>query len=111
MTYPSILPPMCDSSDGHLLLDGCFVNNLPGLHSLLMVCVFGGTGNLPNRPQIHRWLCIHKPSFTGLSSAESLICLLLLITEIINDGMCFYACVLRLFRHRNRDLSPSYISL
>ena len=31
MTYPIMLPPFCDPVDGHLLLDGCFVNNMPGL--------------------------------------------------------------------------------
>ncbi|XP_076800527.1 patatin-like phospholipase domain-containing protein 7 isoform X2 [Clavelina lepadiformis] len=30
MSYHPYLPPLCDPGDGHLLLDGCFVNNLPG---------------------------------------------------------------------------------
>ncbi|CAF0985449.1 unnamed protein product [Adineta ricciae] len=30
MTYAFYLPPLCDPSDGHLLLDGCYMNNLPG---------------------------------------------------------------------------------
>ncbi|CAF4036383.1 unnamed protein product [Rotaria sp. Silwood2] len=30
MTYAFYLPPMCDPCDGHLLVDGCYVNNLPG---------------------------------------------------------------------------------
>ncbi|CAF1377531.1 unnamed protein product [Rotaria sordida] len=30
MTYAFYLPPMCDPYDGHLLVDGCYVNNLPG---------------------------------------------------------------------------------
>ncbi|VDM01042.1 unnamed protein product, partial [Schistocephalus solidus] len=29
MSYPSLLPPLCDPIDSHLLLDGAFVNNLP----------------------------------------------------------------------------------
>uniref|UniRef100_A0A5F8G725 lysophospholipase n=1 Tax=Monodelphis domestica TaxID=13616 RepID=A0A5F8G725_MONDO len=29
-SYSPYLPPMCDPSDGHLLVDGCFVNNVPG---------------------------------------------------------------------------------
>lgn len=30
MTIAGIFPPMCD--DGHHLIDGCYVNNVPGLH-------------------------------------------------------------------------------
>ncbi|EUB61173.1 Neuropathy target esterase sws [Echinococcus granulosus] len=30
MTYPLLLPPLCDPSDGHYLIDGVFVNILPG---------------------------------------------------------------------------------
>ncbi|XP_078605006.1 patatin-like phospholipase domain-containing protein 7 isoform X17 [Branchiostoma floridae x Branchiostoma japonicum] len=29
MTFHPYLPPMCDTRDGHLLVDGCYVNNLP----------------------------------------------------------------------------------
>ncbi len=30
MSYAGVLPPLCDAGDGHLLVDGCYVNNLPG---------------------------------------------------------------------------------
>lgn len=30
MSYAWILPPLCDPKDGHLLMDGCYVNNVPG---------------------------------------------------------------------------------
>ena len=30
MSYAWICPPICDPKDGHLLLDGCYVNNVPG---------------------------------------------------------------------------------
>ncbi|VEL24813.1 unnamed protein product [Protopolystoma xenopodis] len=30
MSYPMLLPPLCDPEDGHLLMDGAFVNNVPG---------------------------------------------------------------------------------
>ena len=30
MSISGVLPPMCDPSDGHLLVDGAYVNNLPG---------------------------------------------------------------------------------
>ncbi|XP_047533739.1 neuropathy target esterase sws isoform X2 [Vanessa atalanta] len=29
MSIAGIFPPICDPSDGHLLLDGCYVNNVP----------------------------------------------------------------------------------
>ena len=30
MNYAWLLPPMCDPEDGHLLMDGCYINNVPG---------------------------------------------------------------------------------
>lgn len=30
MSLSGYMPPMCDPVDGHLLLDGGYVNNLPG---------------------------------------------------------------------------------
>lgn len=30
MSLSGYLPPLCDPKDGHLLLDGGYVNNLPG---------------------------------------------------------------------------------
>ena len=30
MSLAGYLPPLCDPIDGHLLLDGGYVNNLPG---------------------------------------------------------------------------------
>jgi hypothetical protein len=32
MSLSGYLPPLCDPIDGHLLLDGGYVNNLPGLN-------------------------------------------------------------------------------
>lgn len=29
-SYTPYLPPLCDPLDGHLLVDGCYVNNVPG---------------------------------------------------------------------------------
>ena len=31
MSLSGYLPPLCDPLDGHLLLDGGYVNNLPGM--------------------------------------------------------------------------------
>ena len=30
MSLSGYLPPLCDPTDGHMLLDGGYVNNLPG---------------------------------------------------------------------------------
>lgn len=30
MSFVGIFPPVCDPLDGHLLVDGCYVNNVPG---------------------------------------------------------------------------------
>ena len=30
MSISGVFPPLCDPSDGHLLVDGAYVNNLPG---------------------------------------------------------------------------------
>ena len=30
MSVSGVLPPICDPIDGHLLVDGAYVNNLPG---------------------------------------------------------------------------------
>lgn len=38
------MPPLCDAKDGHLLLDGGYVNNLPGMNlfrTFLYVAMFG----------------------------------------------------------------------
>jgi predicted acylesterase/phospholipase RssA len=34
MTIAGIFPPLCDPRDGHLLVDGCYVNNVPGKWTL-----------------------------------------------------------------------------
>lgn len=31
MTIAGVFPPICDPIDGHLLVDGCYVNNVPGI--------------------------------------------------------------------------------
>ncbi|XP_011502944.1 PREDICTED: neuropathy target esterase sws [Ceratosolen solmsi marchali] len=46
MTFAGIFPPVCDPVDGHLLVDGCYVNNVPademlrqGAHHILAIDV------------------------------------------------------------------------
>uniref|UniRef100_A0A2M4DIT3 Putative patatin-like phospholipase domain protein n=1 Tax=Anopheles darlingi TaxID=43151 RepID=A0A2M4DIT3_ANODA len=35
MSVAGIFPPMVDNRDGHLLLDGCYTNNVPGNLNLM----------------------------------------------------------------------------
>lgn len=37
MSLSGYMPPMCDPVDGHLLLDGGYVNNLPGNSDRIVV--------------------------------------------------------------------------
>lgn len=30
MSIVGVFPPLCDPVDGHMLADGCYVNNVPG---------------------------------------------------------------------------------
>lgn len=48
MSYCGVLPPLCNPDDGHYLVDGCYVNNLPGIVSggaavlaALSLCLLG----------------------------------------------------------------------
>ena len=48
MSLSGYLPPLCDPKDGHLLLDGGYVNNLPGKSGYSLVyCTLSLTGKLP----------------------------------------------------------------
>lgn len=44
MTLSGYLPPLCDPKDGHLLMDGGYINNLPGkwlpAHSHAHTCTY-----------------------------------------------------------------------
>lgn len=39
MSIVGVFPPLCDPVDGHMLADGCYVNNVPG-NSLNLVLVY-----------------------------------------------------------------------
>jgi len=39
MSIASLLPPICDPIDGHLLMDGCYVNNVPGVYLRIIYTV------------------------------------------------------------------------
>jgi len=56
MSYPMLLPPLCDPRDGHYLVDGCFVNNVPGSTSLALTIGCGhaaATACRARRPSSH----------------------------------------------------------
>lgn len=41
MSIAGVYPPYCDYKDGHLLLDGCYINNVPGnIHKIIILLVF-----------------------------------------------------------------------
>lgn len=48
MSLSGYMPPLCDPIDGHLLLDGGYINNLPGksITSLLIYLNKWATNNL-----------------------------------------------------------------
>lgn len=37
MSVAGIFPPICDYRDGHLLVDGCYVNNVPGIQYFVII--------------------------------------------------------------------------
>lgn len=40
MSLSGYLPPLCDPIDGHLLLDGGYINNLPGIYIYYFEIIF-----------------------------------------------------------------------
>lgn len=40
MSIAGVFPPICDYKDGHLLIDGCYVNNVPGNDVFLLLFVY-----------------------------------------------------------------------
>lgn len=41
MSIVGIFPPMCDPLDGHMLVDGCYTNNVPGKKTKVVVTHIG----------------------------------------------------------------------
>ena len=57
MSLSGYLPPICDPEDGHLLLDGGYVNNLPGIALIwctIMDVIYETKGKVPTK------FCNHK---------------------------------------------------
>lgn len=62
MSLSGYLPPLCDPVDGHLLLDGGYVNNLPGelcckqriglgtVHEVLLEVLVSPSSHFPGLP-------------------------------------------------------------
>lgn len=42
MSIAGVFPPMIDYKDGHLLVDGCYVNNVPGNCKFSLICLIIG---------------------------------------------------------------------
>lgn len=67
-SYTPYLPPLCDPKDGHLLVDGCYVNNVPG--QILNTC----SPKPPTHPSVKNQPLGYPPSpFCSLSSKFSLV--------------------------------------
>lgn len=65
MSLSGYMPPLCDPKDGHLLLDGGYVNNLPGMEQnskffhnffLLVFVVFFGVW----QKDLINFICLYK---------------------------------------------------
>lgn len=42
MTLSGYLPPLCDPKDGNLLMDGGYINNLPGKYAPEQIKIYKG---------------------------------------------------------------------
>ncbi|KAK2120849.1 hypothetical protein P7K49_002235 [Saguinus oedipus] len=82
MSLSGYMPPLCDPKDGHLLMDGGYINNLPGT-------AVGGpgrsTGSWVTPPQgpYCSCLCIEK---TGLEHAEAAYGPVYQLSSVQNKG-------------------------
>lgn len=53
MTLSGYLPPLCDPKDGHLLMDGGYINNLPGKWLPTHICMDMYLGHVPTLTPAH----------------------------------------------------------
>lgn len=74
MSLSGYMPPLCDPRDGHLLMDGGYINNLPGTvaastpgsrrHALSSVCARGAprkrTDACRRKPLCARWAVVRS---------------------------------------------------
>jgi len=110
MSLSGYLPPMCDPLDGHLLLDGGYVNNLPadvmrtlGVKSIIAVDV--GSQNevdLTNfGDSLSGWWMLWKkfnpftspvriPDMAGIQSRLAYVSCVQQLEEVKNSGFCHY---------------------
>uniref|UniRef100_A0A5K3F6B5 Swiss cheese n=1 Tax=Mesocestoides corti TaxID=53468 RepID=A0A5K3F6B5_MESCO len=111
MTYPLLLPPLCDPRDGHLLVDGVFVNVVPadimasfGAKTIYAVDV--GSVYDTNLTNYGDWLSgwwliyqrffrwwgppIRVPNFTEIQSRLAYISCIRQLEEVKSSGICHY---------------------
>ena len=67
MSLAGYLPPLCDPMDGHLLLDGGYVNNLPGKTN---ICGVGHNLSSGFMHQFFETLAAMKPGMVELLSSH-----------------------------------------
>lgn len=63
-SYTPYLPPLCDPKDGHLLVDGCYVNNVPGQ-------ILNTRSPKPPPSRLHPQIDNQPPSYPPLLSSPS----------------------------------------
>ncbi|CAI9562347.1 unnamed protein product, partial [Staurois parvus] len=111
-SYTPYLPPLCDPQDSHLLLDGCYVNNLPadvahslGARTVLAVDVgrqeewdtynygdsLSGWWLLWNR--LNPWAAkVKVPDMAELQSRLSYVSCVHQLQRVKHSGYCEYLC-------------------
>ncbi|KAG9334129.1 hypothetical protein JZ751_009099 [Albula glossodonta] len=60
-SYTPYLPPLCDPKDGHLLVDGCYVNNVPVPSQSLPSTDYIAAPTQVEIPLPHKWPCPDIP--------------------------------------------------
>ena len=78
MSLSGYMPPLCDPVDGHLLLDGGYVNNLPG--TAVYLCYFSLTAE-------QLFFGCDRSQFSWLRSHNAIYVLLLLADVIASQGV------------------------
>ena len=63
MTLAGYLPPLCDPIDGHLLLDGGYVNNLPGMIEMFLNLEIQVQVGIYNTDSLYSYLTVYSDRF------------------------------------------------
>jgi len=123
MTLTGYLPPLCDPTDGHYLVDGGYINNLPAdvakARGASIVIAFDvgnrDTLNLTNYGDaVSGWWLLFKkwwpwtqavniPDLNGIQSRLAYIACNHLLEEVKNSDYCFYLRCEEIMRYKTLD--------